>query len=85
MNKKDFNKAMRELDKMTMSMELTAFKKAVLVRIGAIEGEMFYVRQLIGTDYEAVKRVKKLTAESKKALIRERAASEKWRKDHPGY
>ena len=66
MNKKDFQKTIREADKKAMGMELNDFKKAVLDRIGAIEGEMFYVRQLVGTDYGAVKRSRSLLAKIKK-------------------
>ncbi|HPJ97511.1 MAG TPA: hypothetical protein PK022_09375 [Syntrophales bacterium] len=77
MNKKDFQKTMREADKKAMGMELKDFKKAVLRRIGAIEGEMFYVRQLVGTNYEAVKSRKALISRLRKDLIRDRAAFEK--------
>ena len=86
MNKKDYDKMIREADKKAMGMELNDFKKAILKRIGTIEGEMYYVRQLIGANYAAVRARKNLYAQSQKMLIHNKKQLEKerqWRKDHP--
>lgn len=86
MNRKEFDKMMREANKKAMDMDLKDFKKAILKRIGTIEGEMYYVRQLIGANYAAVRanrksctEIQKLTIHNKKRLEKER----QWWKDHP--
>ena len=86
MNRKEFDKMMREANKKAMDMDLKDFKKAILKRIGTIEGEMYYVRQLIGANYAAVRakrksytKILKLTIHTKKQLEKDR----QWRKDHP--
>ncbi len=77
MNRKEFDKMMRKANKKAMDMDLEDFKRAVLRRIGELEVKMFYVGQIVGTDYEAVKAVKKLYSNSRKQLIKIRAQGEK--------
>ncbi len=84
MTKKEFDQERREKDREAMNADPDGFKRAVLRRIGELETKMFCVGHFVGTDYRAVRRGKKMTAEIRKRCAEMEANAAEMRRKREG-